>query len=255
MIERKNDGANVKTCIVIPARLRSTRLPEKLLLAETGKLLVQHTYEAASKSKLAQSVFVATDSSEIYDRVRDFGGQAVMTDPSHQSGTDRIAEFATQFPDFELLINLQGDEPEIAPAAIDTAIQRLLADDELHVATLACPVTEIARLSDPSCVKVVVDKNNRALYFSRSNIPFCRDFPTQVTASHLQHIGLYAYRRDFLVTLSQLPLGKLESIEKLEQLRVLEAGFPIGVEIVDEASPGIDTPEDYAAFVRRQQTC
>ncbi len=245
----------MRTCIVIPARLKSTRLPEKLLLCETGQTLLQHTFEAAAKSQIAEQVFVATDSQQIVDVVEGFGGQAILTDANHQSGTDRIAEFAESHPEFELLVNVQGDEPEIKAASIDAVIELLQSDAEAAVATLACPLTDWRLLGDPSCVKVVLDKNRNALYFSRSKIPFNRDNENVTTDHHLQHVGIYAYRRDFLLLISRLPLGQLEQIEKLEQLRFLEAGHSIKVATVDSTAPGIDTAEDYAAFVRRINSC
>ncbi len=239
---------------MIPARLQSTRLPKKLLLEETGKPLIQHTVEAARRSKLADAVVVATDAQVIFDAVKSFGGQVIMTDETHPSGTDRVAEYAITHAEFELLINVQGDEPEIAPEIIDQLILRLRNDSAISMVTAACPLADPALARDPACVKVVVDSSNCAIYFSRNNIPFCRDEPDAVTSSHFQHLGIYGYRREFLLRLASMPSGKLESIEKLEQLRAIEAGYRIGVEFTSHAAKGIDTAADYAAFVRRQKT-
>lgn len=245
----------LKTRIVIPARLKSTRLPEKLLLNETGKTLIQHTYEAATKSSLADDVIVAADSREIVDVVESFGGKAIMTDANHPSGTDRIAEVARQDDQFDIYVNIQGDEPEIEANSIDLAIDTLKSQDNIGMTTLARPISDPALISEPSCVKVVLNSAKHAIYFSRAAIPFCRDKDdTDTEGAYLQHVGLYAYRRDFLLTISEMPPGRLEQMEKLEQLRVLEAGYPIGVAIVADAPSGIDTPEDYAAFVRRQNS-
>ncbi len=239
--------------IVIPARLESTRLPRKLLLDQTGQTLLQHTYEAASQSKLAQSVVVATDSNEILEAVQGFGGIALMTSAEHNSGTDRIAEVASRDDETELFVNVQGDEPEISGESIDTAIRVLQNSSDLPMATLAAPIISKSEFDDPSCVKVVLKRDGTAMYFSRAAIPHAIESTAQATAEFaaLKHLGLYVYRREFLLQISSLPSGELEKRERLEQLRVLEAGYSIGVGIIDSAHPGIDTPEDYRAFVSR----
>jgi len=250
----------LKTLIVIPARLASSRLPEKMLLDRTGIPLIQHTWQQAKNSRLASDIVVATDHARIQAAVTAFGGQAIMTDPSHQSGSERCCEVAAAFPDFDLYCNVQGDEPEIEPGAIDKAIQVLIdgiADQQAPVmATLATPIRSQARLHDPSCVKVTIDQKRRALYFSRSLIPFPRDFvPAMLEAQpplFFQHIGLYVYTRNFILNWSSLPVSRWEDTEKLEQLRVLDAGHEIMVDIVPSATSGIDTIEDYQAFVSRQ---
>jgi 3-deoxy-manno-octulosonate cytidylyltransferase (CMP-KDO synthetase) len=241
--------------IVIPARLHSTRLPRKLLLAETGKPLVQHTYEAASRASKLQRVLVATDHQEIFDAVAAFGGQAIMTDVDLASGTDRVAQVARSLPDVDIFVNVQGDEPEISGHAIDLAVELLENNRDSVMSTLATPIRDRSKLIDPACVKVVIDSAGKALYFSRSPIPHPREWRDELLTadppSFLQHLGLYAYRREFLLRIAQLPTSPLENIERLEQLRVLQAGYAIAVGIVDEPSIGIDTPEDYRAFVER----
>ena len=238
---------------VVPARFGSTRLPGKPLLADTGRPLIQHVVEAARRAKRLGRVIVATDDPRIADAVARFGGEAVMTRADHPSGTDRVAEVAAGLPDAGIVVNLQGDEPEISGAALDLVVSLLEDDPEAPMATLATPIRDESIYRDPSCVKVVRTLAGRALYFSRSPIPCHRDglpAPGSSALAHL-HLGLYAYRRDFLLKLGTLPPSPLETSEKLEQLRVLEAGYPIAVGIVDEPSIGIDTPEDYRRFVER----
>lgn len=244
-----------KSLIVIPARLASTRLPRKLLLRETGKTLIQHTYEAALTATLPSGVIVATDHEEIFREVESFGGRAVMTSPACASGTDRVAEVAQQLPEADLLVNVQGDEPEIAGESIDLAIRMLEENADAVMSTLATPISSREQLEDPACVKVVFDARGRAMYFSRSSIPHPRQWDdallTATPPSFFQHVGLYAYRRDFLLRLAKLPLSKLEQIEKLEQLRVLETSHSILVGVIDDRTFGIDTPEDYRRFVEK----
>ena len=240
---------------IIPARLQSTRLPRKLLLAETGRPLIEYTWRSASKARRLNQLIVAADSDEIAKAVRGFGGRCELTG-EHPSGTDRIAEIARRCcPDGEIFVNIQGDEPEINPANIDAVVQALIDCPTAQMATLATPMRSLEQVQASSCVKVVAGKDGRALYFSRAPIPFCRDRdPAEVLASEhpwMLHIGIYAYRRDFLLELTQLPPSRLEQLEKLEQLRALEAGARIQVAIVEHHSVGIDTPEDYARFVAR----
>jgi 3-deoxy-manno-octulosonate cytidylyltransferase (CMP-KDO synthetase) len=241
--------------IVIPARLASTRLPRKLLLRETGKSVLQHTYEAASQAQRPRQIIVAADHDEIADEVRSFGGHVVMTSPDCASGTDRVAEVARNLPDIDIVVNVQGDEPEISAHAIDLAASLLDAHPDAAMATLATPIRSRTKLDDPACVKVVFDDAGRALYFSRSPIPHARSWHDGLldeNPPHFhQHIGLYAYRRDFLLRIAHLPRSDAEKLESLEQLRVLSAGFDILVGVIDEPTIGIDTPEDYRAFVSR----
>jgi 3-deoxy-manno-octulosonate cytidylyltransferase (CMP-KDO synthetase) len=239
---------------VLPARFASTRLPGKPLLAETGKPLIQHVVEAAREAERLERVIVATDDLRIAEAVHRFGGEAVLTRSDHPSGTDRVAEVAASLTEAEIIVNLQGDEPEISAHALNQVVELVDAHDDVAMATLATPIRSEAVYRDPSCVKVVFTSAGRALYFSRSPIPFHRDGPVCASAAGPMaylHLGLYAYRRSFLLGLSALPPSPLEMAEKLEQLRVLEAGYAIAVGIVEEPSIGIDTPEDYRRFVER----
>jgi 3-deoxy-manno-octulosonate cytidylyltransferase (CMP-KDO synthetase) len=248
----------MRSVIIIPARYASTRLPRKLLLCETGKPLIQHTYESALKATLPDSVTVACDHEEIFNAVKQFGGSVQMTDPNAPSGTDRIAEVAAALDDADIIVNVQGDEPEITGSSIDLAIQMLIDNPDADMSTLATPIRNRQQLEDAACVKVVFDGARRALYFSRSVIPHPRGglrdehFAQSPPLFH-QHIGLYAYRREFLLRLSRLPQAEMEKTESLEQLRVLHHGYSIMVGVVDEATIGIDTPEDYRRFVERDR--
>jgi 3-deoxy-manno-octulosonate cytidylyltransferase (CMP-KDO synthetase) len=239
----------MQTAIIIPARYASSRLPGKPLLRATGKYLIQHVYERACLAR-ADAVLVATDDARIMDAVTGFGGKAVMTRSDHPSGTDRVAEVARRL-DAEVIVNLQGDEPLLDPATIDLLPSLLEQDDEAVMATLAVPITSMAPWQDPNCVKVVRDRRGRALYFSRSPIPHVRDGkPDFRSDEFLQHLGLYAYRRRFLLELAQLPPEPLEELEKLEQLRVLALGHRIAVGVVAHDGRGVDTPADYDRFVQ-----
>ena len=237
---------------IIPARYASTRLPGKPLLAETGRPLIRHVVEAAGRSARVDRVIVATDDARIAAAVRAFGGEVAMTREDHPSGTDRVAEVAATLDDVELVVNLQGDEPEASGASLDALVDLMRADPGAPMGTLATAIFEENTFNDPSCVKVVI-AGGRALYFSRSPIPHHRDGVIGGNYGYL-HLGIYAYRPDFLRRLSALPPSPLEQVEKLEQLRVLEAGVPIAVGIVEERSVGIDTPEDYRRFVERWNT-
>lgn len=247
----------LRAAIVIPARLHSTRLPRKLLLEATGKTVIQHTYEAAARATRAARVCVAADGEEIAAAVRAFGGTVVLTDPNHASGSDRVAEVARAWHDVDVIVNVQGDEPEISAEAIDRVIGLLEGDRSAVMSTLATPIRTREKLHDPACVKVIFDDQHRAIYFSRSVIPHPRtwhDDLLQAEPPHFfQHIGLYAYRRDFLLQIASLPRPAIEQLESLEQLRVLHAGRTILVDRIDEPSIGIDTPADYEEFVARQR--
>ena len=242
---------------IIPARLQSTRLPRKLLLNVTGKPLLQYVWETACECPDLHDVVVATDSEEIAEAVHRFGGRAEMTG-DHNSGTDRIAEVTRRcFSDADAIVNLQGDEPELEPSVV-AALVREIRTSGSQMATVAAPITSPDVVRDPSCVKVVMDVNGRAMYFSRSPIPFSRDiaiedhFRDDEPSPWLLHVGLYAYRRDFLLKLTTMPPSPLEQLDKLEQLRALQCGASMSVAVVNHASVGIDTPEDYAAFIARQ---
>lgn len=243
-----------RSYIIIPARLASTRLPNKLLLNETGKPLIQYPYEAAIRSQLASGVCVACDDQKILDVVEGFGGKAILTDPNAASGTDRIAEVAAKLDDdIEIVVNVQGDEPDLDPKSIDLLIELLASDPDAQMATLATPIHRREDLDDPACVKVVFDKNGRALYFSRSPIPFPRSWSEDLLSADpplfYQHLGIYAYRRAFLLSITRVPRSDMEKTESLEQLRVLSEGYAIRIGVVQEKSFGIDTPEDYRRFV------
>ncbi|MEK6642388.1 MAG: 3-deoxy-manno-octulosonate cytidylyltransferase [Planctomycetota bacterium] len=242
----------MKAIAVIPARFASVRLPGKPLLRETGKFLIQHVYEQARSATTISRVVVATDDARILDAVKSFGGEAVMTRADHPSGTDRVAEVAAGM-DADIVVNVQGDEPELEPGSIDTLVGLMAANADAPIGTLACPFAIGADPVDSNAVKVVVDQRGRALYFSRSLIPFPRDAGGRVETptNWLLHLGIYAYRREFLMKLASLKQTPLEKAEKLEQLRVLEHGYPLVVGVVQRAAIGIDTPEDYAAFVAR----
>jgi 3-deoxy-manno-octulosonate cytidylyltransferase (CMP-KDO synthetase) len=233
---------------VIPARYASVRFPGKMLADRTGKPLIQHVYEHACAAALVRRVLVATDDERIADAVRRFGGEVAMTRPDHPNGTSRLAEAAAML-DAELIVNVQGDEPEIAPRLIDVAVQNVVDNADCPMGTLASPFGADEDPADPNIVKVVLNRVGRALYFSRSLIPFDRDGGGEVKA--LKHVGLYVYQRDFLSKYSQLDETPLERCERLEQLRVLEHGYAITVAVAEAHFHGIDTPQQYEAFVAR----
>jgi 3-deoxy-manno-octulosonate cytidylyltransferase (CMP-KDO synthetase) len=228
-----------------------------MLLRDTGKTVLEHTYEAACRCQRPELVLVATDDADIAAEVRRFGGRVVMTSPECPSGTDRVAEAVRDLPRADVIVNLQGDEPEADPRAIDRLFELLEQHSAAAMATLATPIRERAKLDDPACVKVTFDYAGRAMYFSRSVIPHAREWSDELLAARppvfYQHLGIYAYRRPLLMQMPQWPVGRLEQIEKLEQLRVLENGAAILVAVTEHATRGIDTPEDYAAFVARRR--
>lgn len=242
----------MKTLIVIPARYASTRLPGKPLLRSTGKYLVQHVYERACMARCAQQVVVATDDPRVSAAVASFGGQAVMTSRECATGTDRVAEVARQI-DADIYVNLQGDEPLVDVDGIDRLVETLESEPDGCLATLAAPIRDMETLNNPNCVKVICDNSGRALYFSRSAIPFVRDDAPDFDACpprFLQHVGMYAFHKADLFALTALKPTVLENLEKLEQLRALHHGWSIAVGMVDRASRGVDTFEDYQQFVR-----
>ena len=252
--------------IVIPARLASTRLPRKMLLEETGHPLIEHTYRAACRATATAEVVIVTDSEEIAEAVRSFGGRAIMTSPAATSGTARVVEALGELPPADIIVNLQGDEPELAGEAIDLAVAALHACPEAGVSTLVTPIRDAAGLAEPSRVKAVLTPwpspaaatTWRAIYFSRAAVPAARSFTADLLDAeppfYWQHIGLYAYRRSVLERWDTLPASRLADLESLEQLRLIEAGIPIAAAAVDAAAPGIDTPDDYAAFVTRNRS-
>ena len=249
------------TAIIIPARLHSTRLADKLLLKETGTALICHTVMAAVRIRdvsggLFGEVTVAADAPAIVEEVvrfsdqRGLGVKAVMTNPDHQSGSDRIAEAAAGLPpEYDSILNLQGDEPEIETHAVRALADTFIATRP-DIATLVYPVPDEAEQRNPDLVKVVLGQNGRALYFSRSDIPYRRS--TSSGLPSYGHVGIYLYRRESLIRFVSLPPGILEQTEKLEQLRALENGMTIVARILQERPPkGIDAREDYTAFVAR----
>jgi len=230
-----------KVVTVIPARYASTRFPGKPLADLWGKPIIQHVWERTRAARLCQQVIVATDDDRIAAAARGFGAEVAMTRPDHPSGTDRVAEVAGGMV-ADLIVNVQGDEPLIEPASIDAAVAPLLADASIPMGTLCCPIEDVEELANPNLVKVVCDQAGFALYFSRLPIPFVREHGGR--AARHRHIGLYVYRREFLLALAKLPPTPLEQAERLEQLRVLEHGHRIRVVTVPQAFPGVDTPGD-----------
>ncbi len=227
---------------LIPARFGSSRLPGKALADINGKPMIQHVYERAQEATLVDHVIIATDDRRIVEAVRAFGGEVVMTSPHCRTGTDRIAE-AVRLLECDLVVNVQGDEPMIDPAAIDAAIEPLKNDARIVMGTIGCPMGDEEEWTNANAVKVVVDREGFALYFSRSSIPRVRD-ATVAPPTWLKHIGLYVYRKAFLLKYAALPTGALEQVERLEQLRALEHGYRIRVVVRDYTSVGVDTPDD-----------
>ncbi len=242
----------MKILIAIPARYGSTRFPGKVLANDTGKFLIQHTYEQACKAELPGKVIIAADDKRIADAADSFGAECVLTSPQHKSGTDRIAE-AVKDIDTDIVINLQADEPEIDPENIDSLAQLLIKTQNCGMATLAADFQNKEQIADPNIIKVVIDRAGQAIYFSRAPIPYNREKSgTGNIQQYLRHLGIYAYRKEFLLKITSLPQTPLEKIEKLEQLRAIENGFKILVGKVEHTCDGIDTPQQYADFVTRQ---
>ncbi len=237
----------VKAIVVIPARYASTRFPGKLLQDLGGKPVIIHVYENSKKAGLIDDVVVATDDERIYDMVKRWNGNCVMTSPFHPSGTDRIAEVARKM-DCDIIVNVQGDEPFIRPEMIDDVVS-LLDDERASISTLIKEIKNREELLDPNTVKVVFDRESFAIYFSRSPIPYHRDEwkgidGIRVNGYLYKHIGIYGYRKDVLLRISSLPQSRLERIEKLEQLRAIENGIKIKVKETPFETIGIDTPDD-----------
>lgn len=232
----------MKIGCVIPARFGSTRLPGKPLADIAGKPMIQRVYERVTNAKKPEVFIVATDDQRVYDAVQSFGGTVVMTDANHPTGTDRLAEVVQQYTDLDVIINVQGDEPMIDANLIDQLAELFESDDALQMATVATPLLE-EEYDEPSAVKVILNKRNDAMYFSRSLIPYPRhDFVN----TPLKHIGIYAYRRQFLLDYAKMEPTAAEQTESLEQLRALENRFAIRVITTDKRFVGVDTPEDLA---------
>ncbi|MHC4727196.1 MAG: 3-deoxy-manno-octulosonate cytidylyltransferase [Planctomycetota bacterium] len=241
----------MKILACIPARYGSTRLAGKVLAKDTGKFLIQHTYERACLAALPEKVIIAADDQKIADAAETFGAECILTSVEHKSGTDRIAE-AVKDIDVEIVVNLQADEPEIDPQNIDFLAELLANNPDYQMATLAADFQNPKQVANPDIVKVITDSNGRAIYFSRAPIPYDRDKSgVGKIQQYLRHIGIYAYRKQFLLKITALPQTKLEKIEKLEQLRAIENGFSILVGKVKHTCDGIDTPQQYADFIKR----
>ncbi len=232
----------MKILCVIPSRMGSTRIQRKPLLPIQGKPMIQWVYENASRCKALTQVVVATDNEEIAEVIHKISGKTIMTDPHLATGSDRVAVVAEQYPDMDVIINLQGDEPFIKPRMLEQLIAPYLAGESPEMTTLAYPLDMNTKYRDPGSVKVITDLKGNALYFSRSPIPY---FRTEGKAPVYNHMGLYAFRRDFLLTYKNLPQTPLEKIESLEQLRALEHGYKIRVCLTEEKTLEVNTPEEY----------
>lgn len=249
MLYLKNRG-KMKAHGIIPARFHSTRLKGKPLIDLAGKPMIQRVYERAKSASSLSSLVVATDDTRIFNTVREFGGEVILTSPNHQSGTDRIAEAVRTkgFQDSDIIVNIQGDEPTIEPNTIDAAVCIFEKDPSVNMGTLAFMVKNEEEIRSPDIVKVVMDKDGFALFFSRFPIPYFRG--KDGSPLYYKHIGLYAYRKDFLLKFSELPKGRLEMAESLEQLRALENGYRIKVVVVEVDSVAVDTPEDVGKVIK-----
>ncbi|MCP5002367.1 MAG: 3-deoxy-manno-octulosonate cytidylyltransferase [Planctomycetes bacterium] len=265
---------NFKTIAIIPARYASKRLPGKLIKYEakeyTGKFLIEHVYEKVKESRLIQEVIIAADDERVVEAVNTFSGAVKMTSSHHESGTDRIAEVASSL-DVDYVVNVQGDEPDIRGNMIDDLVEAMYAEKEAVVCTLANVIKSKDEFLNPNVVKIVLDDDNYALYFSRAPIPHVRDNNTgfeftrndggdekvqgekRSGFSFLKHLGIYVYRKDFLLTFSSLRSSELENAEKLEQLRVLSNGYKIKVLVTPYTCEGVDTQEGFDRFIKRYQ--
>ncbi len=266
MIQKKKISKGVKILAVIPARFGSTRFAAKVLAKDTGKFLIQHTYEQACLAKLPEKVIIAADDQKVVAAAETFGAECIMTSVEHKSGTDRIAEAVADL-DVDIVVNLQADEPEIDPGNIDYLARLLIDNPDYPMATLAADFQNVRQVADSNIVKVIItrcvgdtsnerratsDEIGRAIYFSRFPIPYDRE-ETGVgdVQNYLRHLGIYAYRKEFLLKITTLPQTPLEKIEKLEQLRAIENGYKILIGKVEHTCDGIDTPQQYAEFVKR----
>lgn len=231
----------LKTVAIIPARKNSQRLPQKMLLLLHGKMLIRHTYENVAAMQLFDEVWVATDSIEIKNEIESIGGKAFLSKKNHESGTDRIAELAANI-NADIVVNIQGDEPFIKKDHI-IALLQLFENEKVQIGTLKMKISDENNINDPNCVKVVCNPQGKALYFSRSAIPYVRD--NIVDFCYYKHIGVYAYRKNTLLDIASTPVSPLEAIEKLENLRMLENDMDIYLAQVDDCSISIDTEEDF----------
>ncbi len=237
----------MKVLAIIPARYASSRFPAKALAMIGDKSMIQRVYEQVQQAEIVDKIIVATDDERIFQHVQDFGGTVEMTSEAHPSGTDRCAEVAQRHPEFDYIINVQGDEPFIQPQQLERAVRPLLDDTNLQISTLAKKINTESTLFNPNVVKVVFGQAAQALYFSRQTIPFLRDVPQAAWLKEqpfYKHIGLYAFQRTSLLALTKLAESRLEKAERLEQLRWLEHDYRIHVAITDLETQGVDTPED-----------
>lgn len=250
-------GGPLNAVVIIPARYASVRLPGKAIHPEikekTGKFLIQHVYDRVKMATSVSRVIVATDHPKIRQTVLDFGGEAVLTSPECPSGTDRVAEAAAEIPT-DIVVNVQGDEPEIHPEMIDAVVALLREDPSAPMSTLAYRIDDLRELANPNAVKVIVDLHGCAIYFSRYPIPYIRESPAQLHVEdypYLKHLGIYGFRKEFLMGYARLRPSRLEQAEKLEQLRALDNGHRIKVAVTPHKSIGVDTPEDMRAFIEK----
>lgn len=233
----------MKAVGVIPARWASTRFEGKMLALLNGQPLIEHVWRQAKKSRVLEEILIACDDQRIWDAAKSFGAKVVMTDKDHKSGTDRIAQAAADIS-ADVIVNIQGDEPLIDPAVIDNLAKALLDNTNVVMATVIKPISRPEDLDNPNIVKTVIDCENNALYFSRFPIPYNREKKPFSDAVYYKHLGIYAYRKDFLLKFKNLPVSYLEEIEKLEQLRVLSAGYKIKTIQTQHETLGVDTPQD-----------
>lgn len=241
---------DLKTVALIPARMAASRFPRKMLADLCGKPVIQRTYEATVATGLFDQVVVVTDDQEIFEVMEQAGAKVMMSDPSHQSGSDRIAEAASQLV-VDVVVNVQGDEPFVDKDTLASLLEAF-QEEGVSVASLMMPLTAVEDIQNPNYVKVITDLKGDALYFSRSPIPYVRD--TQAGHQYFRHIGVYGYRKETLLAFTQMPMTVLEVTEKLEQLRLLENGIKIRMVKTNHLSIGIDTPEDLALAIKRFQS-
>jgi 3-deoxy-manno-octulosonate cytidylyltransferase (CMP-KDO synthetase) len=242
-IDNQTADGGKQVVVVIPARYGSTRLPGKPLVSLRGKSMIQRVYERARQAKRVHRVIVATDDQRIVKAVEAFGGEARMTRPDHRTGTERVAEVAAHVSG-DVFVNVQGDEPLLDPAAVDTAIAALLEEPAAPIATVATLIKTTSDIMDPNVVKTVLDFEDNALYFSRAPIPWVRVAGSKIRVRHLKHLGLYVFQKEVLLEYPTLPQGELERIEQLEQLRWMENGWKIRVAEVEHDAVSVDVPGD-----------
>jgi 3-deoxy-manno-octulosonate cytidylyltransferase (CMP-KDO synthetase) len=251
---------SLKVIAIIPARYGSTRFPGKPLFPIMGKTLLQRTYENALLADCLDEIIVATDDLRIFDHVKDFGGNVVMTPSECATGTDRLAEVLHMRPDYlnaSVIVNIQGDEPCVSISSIHQIVRLLSEDAQAVMATVASPLKSIEEALNPCVVKCLMDRQSNALYFSRALIPANKELRFNDGSTYFRHVGLYAYRPDFILTYQKLSPTPLQMAEDLEQLKVLEHGYRIMVAVTDDVSPGVDTPEDIQKverFICKQNT-